>query len=95
MILGCRQKNEAIYTQMRDMSKNSIPVRIFRFYAEGFRSMTIGKTLWMIILIKLFVMFAILKVFFLPGFLGQFGSPSDRQEYVAGELVDRAASAEE
>ncbi|MDR0566671.1 MAG: DUF4492 domain-containing protein [Prevotellaceae bacterium] len=77
------------------MSKTSIPVRILRFYAEGFRSMTIGKTLWMIILIKLFVMFAILKAFFLPSFLGKFGSPSDKQEYVAGELVDRAAPAEE
>jgi hypothetical protein len=77
------------------MSKASIPVRIFRFYVEGFRSMTIGKTLWMIILIKLFIMFAILKAFFFPSFLGQFSSPSDKQEYVAGELIDRAACAEE
>ncbi|MDR3365719.1 MAG: DUF4492 domain-containing protein [Prevotellaceae bacterium] len=76
------------------MSKDSIPVRIFRFYVEGFRSMTIGKTLWMIILIKLFIMFAILKVFFFPDFLGKFGSPADKEEYVAGELIDRAASAE-
>jgi hypothetical protein len=73
------------------MRKISLPVRILRFYVEGFRSMTIGKTLWAIILIKLFIMFAILKVFFLPSFLGKFDSPSDKQEYVAGELVDRAA----
>lgn len=70
-------------------------LRIFRFYVEGFRSMTVGKTLWAIILIKLFIMFAILKVFFFPDFLGPLGSPSDKEEYVAGELIDRAAEAEE
>ena len=45
-----------------DTSKatRSLPARIFDFYVEGFRSMTVGKTLWLIILIKLFIMFAIL-----------------------------------
>ena len=32
--------------------------KIFLFYYEGFRGMTVGKTLWTIILIKLFIMFA-------------------------------------
>lgn len=40
--------------------------KIFRFYLDGFRSMTVGKTLWAIILVKLFILFAILKVFFFP-----------------------------
>ena len=31
--------------------------------------MTLGRTLWAIILIKLFIMFAILKVFFFPDLL--------------------------
>ena len=47
--------------------------RIFRFYADGFRSMTLGKTLWVIIGVKLFIMFAILKWLFFPYFLGKFG----------------------
>ena len=34
--------------------------RIVRFYLEGFREMTVGRTLWCIILIKLFIMFAVL-----------------------------------
>ena len=38
--------------------------RIVRFYLEGFREMTVGRTLWCIILIKLFIMFAVLKLFF-------------------------------
>lgn len=38
--------------------------KIYYFYRDGFRNMKVGKTLWLIILIKLFIMFAILKVFF-------------------------------
>ena len=43
--------------------------KVFRFYVDGFRSMTVGKTLWAIILVKLFIMFAVLKLFFFPDFL--------------------------
>ena len=45
------------------------PRNVVRFYVEGFRSMTLGRTLWAIILIKLFIMFAILKIFFFPDLL--------------------------
>jgi hypothetical protein len=38
------------------------------------------------------VMFAILKVFFFPNYLGKFDQPSDKQEYVSGELVRRATN---
>lgn len=43
--------------------KNTL-LTIWNFYLEGFRSMTLGRTLWVIILLKLFVMFFILKMFF-------------------------------
>ena len=36
-------------------------IRIWRFYKEGFCSMTWGRALWVIILLKLFVIFFILK----------------------------------
>ncbi len=53
--------------------------------------MKLGKTLWAIILIKLFIMFAILKVFFFPNFLKQqVGSDSTaKSEYVQQELIKR------
>jgi hypothetical protein len=72
------------------MGNASIFVRIFRFYLEGFKAMTLGKTLWIIILIKLFIMFAILKVFFFPRFLNQFDTDTAKEKYVSQELVDRA-----
>ena len=51
------------------MNYRNLSMRIFRFYVEGFRSMTWGRTLWILILIKLFVMFVILKIFFFPRYL--------------------------
>ncbi len=69
--------------------KSNIFNRIFRFYYEGFKSMTIGRTLWAIILIKLFIMFAILKVFFFPDFLKtKFNSDEDRSDYVIEQLTN-------
>ncbi|MDR2147960.1 MAG: DUF4492 domain-containing protein [Tannerella sp.] len=72
------------------MKNTAIPTRIFRFYLEGFKSMTWGKTLWIIILIKLFIMFVILKIFFFPRFLNQFDSNAEKEQYVSKELIDRA-----
>ncbi|MDR2969946.1 MAG: DUF4492 domain-containing protein [Tannerellaceae bacterium] len=65
-------------------------IQIYRFYLEGFRRMTWGRTLWLIILVKLFIMFAVLKIFFFPRFLGRFDSQGEKQEYVSGELIERA-----
>ena len=62
--------------------------KIMKFYADGFRSMTVGKTLWMIICIKLFIMFAVLKVFFFPNFLKtNFKNDTERSEYVIHQLT--------
>lgn len=64
-------------------------LRITRdFYIEGFRSMDIGKTLWKIVLIKLFIMFAVLRLFFFPDFLGKMG-PEQKADYVLEQLTDK------
>ncbi len=62
--------------------------KAFDLYYDGFRKMRLGKTLWAIVLIKLFIMFAILKVFFFPNFLKQHAN-GDESGYVATELVER------
>ncbi|MFO7369106.1 MAG: DUF4492 domain-containing protein [Bacteroidales bacterium] len=68
------------------MEKN-IFYKIFRFYYDGFRSMTVGKKLWIIILIKLFIMFVILKVFFFPDILKEnFSNDKERGDYVIDQL---------
>ena len=62
-------------------------MNVFRFYYDGFRQMTLGRTLWLIIGVKLFIIFAILKVFFFPNFLRQHAEKGQEAEYVAGELI--------
>ena len=61
---------------------------IYQLYYQGFRSMTLGKKLWAIILIKLFVMFLILKLFFFPNFLNtNFSSDEERSNHVIEQLT--------
>lgn len=51
------------------MSLSSAAKSIALFYYEGFRSMTIGKKLWALIIIKLILFFLVLKLFFFPDIL--------------------------
>ena len=67
------------------LKNNSIPLKIWRFYMEGFRNMTLGKTLWAIILIKLFIMFFILRLFFFPNILQQ---KYDTDEESANQVIE-------
>ena len=70
------------------LKNNSIPLKIWRFYMEGFRSMTLGKTLWAIILIKLFIMFFILRLFFFPNILQQkYDTDEERANQVIENLI--------
>ncbi|HKL08495.1 MAG TPA: DUF4492 domain-containing protein [Bacteroidales bacterium] len=70
------------------MMKNNIFKRIFLFYYEGFKSMTLGKKLWALILIKLFIMFVILKLFFFKDFLNEkFDTEEEKSEYVLEQLT--------
>ncbi len=63
---------------------------VWRFYVDGFKNMTSGRTLWVIILVKLFVLFFILKLFFFPDFLAVTATDGDKDGYVSRELVMRA-----
>lgn len=67
----------------------NIVTRIWRFYYEGFKSMTIGKTLWIIILLKLAIMFIIFRLLLFPNFLStNFDSDKERSEYVLEQLTE-------
>jgi len=62
---------------------------IWDFYYDGFRNMsTDSRKLWVIILIKLFIMFAILKVFFFPDIMKEnFHSDEERIQYIEQQLI--------
>ncbi|MDR3340573.1 MAG: DUF4492 domain-containing protein [Candidatus Symbiothrix sp.] len=60
-------------------------------YVEGFKNLTWGKPLWIIILVKLFIMFAILRAFLFPNFLNsRFDTETEKSEYVTKELTTKS-----
>ena len=64
--------------------------RVWDLYYDGFRSMTIGKTLWIIILVKLFIFFVVMKMLFFPNLLKtNFDTDEERAEHVRSELIRR------
>jgi hypothetical protein len=69
--------------------KLSIFRKIFNFYCDGFRNLSFtSRKLWLIIFVKLFIMFAVLKLFFFPDFLKtKFKTNSERSNYVIEQLT--------
>jgi hypothetical protein len=63
--------------------------RIFNLYYDGFKNMTWGKSVWLIILIKLFIFFFILKIFFFPDILKKnFSTDKERGDHVLENLTN-------
>lgn len=63
---------------------------VYIFFREGFGNMTVGRTLWMVVLIKLFIMFAILRVFFFPNYLNsKYDTKEEKADHVINELIIR------
>ncbi|MFH2095551.1 MAG: DUF4492 domain-containing protein, partial [Bacteroidota bacterium] len=72
------------------------PGKIFRFYWDGFMNMKKwARTIWLIIIIKLFFMFVVLKIFFFPNKLKQdFSSDEERSKYVIEQLTTHKQTSE-
>lgn len=71
------------------MSQNPFK-RIIRFYRDGFRTMTVGRVLWAVVLIKLFVIFVVVRMLFFPKFLNRFDTEEAKQNFVSKELIQRS-----
>lgn len=67
--------------------------RVLLFYYDGFRNMRLGKTLWLIILIKLFIIFIVLKLFFFPNYIRENSREGCEADFVSTQLEERMASA--
>lgn len=53
------------------MQIKKLTADVWRFYRDGFRSMTVGRTLWIVIAVKLAVMFLVIRLFFMPDRLAE------------------------
>ena len=86
-MLKKKEKN-LMKTDVKPM-KQGLLSRIFHLYYDGFRTMTLGKTLWAIILIKLAIIFLMLKLFFFPNFINTNAKNGDKAGFVSKEILSR------
>ena len=63
--------------------------KVYRFYLDGFKNQSkISKRLWLIIIVKLFIMFAVLKIFFFRDYLDSKDlSNKEKSEFIINNLT--------
>lgn len=68
--------------------------RIIRFYSEGFKGQSrVSRRLWLIIFIKLFIMFAILRVFLFKDYLDSKDmNKEEKSQYIIENLTNNNGS---
>lgn len=72
------------------MKKEGFFRKALSMYVDGFHSMTVGRKLWALILIKLAIMFLVLKLFFFPDILhDNYDSDTERAQAVRTALTPR------
>lgn len=71
------------------MKKTNFLYRFFDLYYDGFTHMTLGKTLWLVIFIKLFIIFIILKLIFFPDFIKKYATEGKEADFVQEQIMDR------
>lgn len=73
-----------------NMNKDGFFHKALNMYVDGFRSMTVGRKLWALILIKLAIIFLILKTFFFPDILhDNYDNDDERAQAVRTALTPR------
>ena len=79
-----------MFKSLQTTKRSGFFYRVFDLYYDGFTHMTLGKTLWTIIIIKLLVMFLVLKLFFFPNFLKEHAQEGEEAKFVGSELIHRS-----
>jgi hypothetical protein len=63
--------------------------RVADLYVDGFRSMTVGRKLWALIIIKLILLFGVMKLFFFPNILNErYENDADKAAAVRTQLIN-------
>ncbi len=78
-----------------EKKKTNPLIRVWRFYIDGFKGISkSSKMLWLIIVLKLFIMFGILKVFFFHNYTKEQAQKHNitGSEWVQKDLIDRGVS---
>lgn len=63
-------------------------ISIYHFYRDGFKNMTWGKQLWLLIFLKVIILFLVLRMFFFkPAMAGK--TDEQKSEYVGTQLIKK------
>ena len=65
--------------------KNAL-IAIKNFYVEGFKNMTWGRPLWMLIFLKIFILFFVLRLFFFQPILAG-KNEAEKIDHISTELT--------
>jgi len=80
--------NKELQNSSQRQKMTNLISKIASFYIDGFKSMRVGKKLWLIVAIKLFVIFIVIKWLFFPNILKEhFNSDKERSEYILNQLT--------
>ncbi|MDE6629445.1 MAG: DUF4492 domain-containing protein [Muribaculaceae bacterium] len=72
------------------MKQDSFLHKALMMYVDGFRSMTVGRKLWALILVKQAILFLLFRLFFFPDLLERdYDTDADRAQAVRSALTDR------
>lgn len=65
---------------------------IVSFYSDGFRNMSsVGRQLWLLIIVKVIILFGILKLFFFPDVIDEKTEPGNEgAQTVRTEIINRS-----
>ena len=74
------------------MEKKGFWYRVYDLYYDGFKHMTLGRTLWAVILIKLVIIFVVLKIFFFPNHIKENAPRGQEAEYVWEQMNGKTPS---
>lgn len=69
------------------MKKTGVVYKLFDFYRDGFSNMEIGRTLWLVVVIKIVIIFLVLKLFFMPDIIKTKVGVGNEAEYVSSRLT--------
>lgn len=70
-----------------NMNGDFFIIRLGRMYADAFRTSSLTRGMMLLVAVKLFIMFAIIKALFFPNLLGRLDSDEQRAKAVVENLT--------
>ena len=62
--------------------------QVINFYRDGFKSMRLGKTLWLVVIVKLVIIFVFIKLLFMPDILSE-RAGGNESDYVSTQIIKK------